>query len=188
MDDATVRQANVIPLEFWTDEDQLPDGTMVSVDWVKWTKVGNPNHGGSDKINRIMKHDVSVWSAIKPYYDAWKKQEGEPIDGTPITNWAGCTKKMAEVLRMNGFRSVEQFAQATDADLYRIGMGGLSLREKAKTFISIKGNESKASAEIVALRESNKILEERVNELLSAMKDFRAEPKKRGRPAKEVEE
>lgn len=185
IDDAAIREASVIPLEFWTDHEQLPNGDMVQVDFVTWQKIGNPNHCGQDKVTRIKRHQPEVWAALKRYYEHWKKNEEVEVDGTRIENWPAVTRKMAELLKNNGFLSVEEFSKASDSDLQRLGMGALALRDKAKAYVTIKGGDNKAAGLIASMQERLKLLEEQNAELIAAnQKEDGEQPKRRGRPPK----
>lgn len=185
--DAEKRVADVIPTEFWTDHEDK-DGENVLVDFVRWQKIGNPNHKGEERVSRVKRHQPDIWEALKPYYEAWKKNEEAPVNGTPIANWPPITKRLAEVMKTNGFRSVEDLAKATDSDLGRIGMGAMALRDKAREFVALKVDTKTAGTidslkktierlenEIVFLKEKNDALASReTNETKS--------PKRRGRP------
>lgn len=176
----TSRIASVFPLRFWTDTELDPKtGEMKNFDRVEWQKKGNPNHCGSAKISVLKKHDPEVYSALERSYEAWKKGEGEEIEGTPLNNWPPVSQKIAEHLKAQGYRSVEDLAKATDADLLRIGMGGRSLVEKAKAFIQLKSGDGKAAA-MIAERDSRiDNLEKQLKEAIDVINEMKP---KRGRP------
>lgn len=180
LEEETIRVAAVIPLNFWTDQEQVKDtGEFVTVDYVEWQKKGDPRHCGGGKIRVIQKHEPAVWEALKPAYEAWKKGEDAPVNGTPIDVWPPVTKRMAQHLKMQGLRTVEDIAGATDADLERMGMGGVSLREKARTYISLKGGAQSAS--MLADRDKRiEALETQLKEALEVIKDL---PKKKKKEA-----
>lgn len=105
--------------------------------------------------------------------------------GTPLSQWHKDTPEdinrdqIAE-LNILKFVTVEQLALASDAQLQRIGMGGVGLRERARQYLNRK-NRSEANAE---LDETKKQLAE----LQAQMASLLSEPKRRGRPPKEVAE
>lgn len=173
----------IVPTEFVQDQEQDSEGNFKIVEWVTWQKKGNPNSGGRDKVSRLQKHEPDLWNAIKPYYEAWKKNEEAPINGTPLDVWPAVTKQMAKSLKMNGFRSVEDFAQATDADLERIGMMAGALREKAKEYVANKRGKKDLEA---ALSDRDIVINELRNKIAELEKKFGGEVKKRGRKPKEV--
>lgn len=177
------RSIAIVPTEFTVDQEQDADGSFKLVEWVSWQKKGNPNSGGRDKVRRLQKHEPAIWEAIKPYYEAWKKNEEAPIDGTPLEVWPLVNKQMAKSLKMNGFRSVEDLAQATDADLERIGMMSGVLREKARQYVADKKDISALAKRDARIEELEKKLEELASKL-----DQPKEVKKRGRKPKGVKD
>lgn len=186
--EADKRIAAVIPIEFWTDHEDVA-GENVLVDWVRWQKIGNPNQQMEGKIKKVKKFYADVWTTLEPYYNAWKKNEQEPVNGTPINNWPPVTKRLSEVLKTNGFRSVEDLSKATDADLGRIGMGALALRDKAREFVLLK-TDTKNAGQIDDLKKTLELMKEKIaylEEQNEALKEQK-EAKRRGRPPKEVTE
>lgn len=183
-EDAAKRVASVIPLEFWTDHEDV-NGENVLVDWVRWQKIGNPNHKGEEKVKRVQKHQPDIWEAIKDHYEAWKKNEEAPVSGTPITNWPPITKRLAEVMKTNGYRSVEELSNATDADLGRIGMGAIGLRDKAREFVALKV-DTKTAGQVDSLKKHIEKLEEEIAFLKERGSVQAKEPKKRGRKPKQA--
>lgn len=193
MSEDTDRIPSVFPTEFTVDQEEIGDGEFKIVEWVSWQKKGNPNHGGREKVARLEKHFPDIWAAIKPYYEAWKKNEAEPVNGTPLFLWPAITKKQADDFKMKGIRSVEDVAETTDADLSRMGMGASALREKARQYIANKRGRGDLED---ALKEKDKQiteLSERLASLTKVVEDLAnkeedegdtAEPKKRGRKPK----
>lgn len=106
------------------------------------------------------------------------------LPGTPLESWDELKDKQDYILDLKSkrFFTVESVALASDAQVQGIGMGGLSLREKAKQFLKAQmGNEvkqelAKKDEEIAELRRMVESLAEKIGE-----------PEKRGpgRPRKE---
>ena len=69
-----------------------------------------------------------------------KNVDDDSIVGTPLKAWAMLTAAQAEELRGMKFYTVEQIANASDAQLLNLGMAAgmapLALRDKAKAFLS----------------------------------------------------
>lgn len=177
----------IIPMEFFKEVEQK-DGQFVEVEYVSWIKRGNPGHGLTEKIARIQKHDPAMWEVIGPAYDAWKKGESEPLNGTSLAAWPGVSKKMVAHLKMNGFRTVEDLANSTDGDMQRIGIGSMGLRDKARTFVSLKTGDAQGAEIIEAQNQRIKALEDQLAEALAVIKSPNITPKKRGRPKKEAKD
>ena len=74
--------------------------------------------------------------------------------------------------------TVEQLALASDAQLQRIGMGGVGLRERAKLYLNRK-NRAESSAE---LEDTKRQLAELQAQMAALMED----KPRRGRPPKEA--
>jgi hypothetical protein len=78
------------------------------------------------------------------------------------------------------FVTVEQLALASDAQLQRVGMGGIGLRDRARLYLNRK-NRNETNAE---LEDTKKQLAELQAQMASLLND---EPKRRGRPPKLAE-
>jgi hypothetical protein len=78
---------------------------------------------------------------------------------------------------------VEQLALASDAQLQRVGMGGIGLRDRARLYLNRK-NRTEASAELEDTKKQLAELQAQMAALLSRDE----EPKRRGRPPKELAE
>jgi hypothetical protein len=120
-----------------------------------------------------------LWAFIKPRYDAWKANQDLPETGTPLAAWNHLTSQQAEILRVNGIRSVEDVTQLTDAHFSRFPIPNLrSIVEAAKKFLDHKGI-NRFDAEMKSKDETIAALTARVDqmaEMLAAQND----PPKRG--------
>ena len=132
-----------------------------------------------------------------------KQGSDQMISGTPLIEWPLLTTAQAEELRGLKFYTVENIADASDAQLQRIGMlAGMSphsFRDKARLFLNkAKGlaEDSKREEELATLREENAKIKAETDAKLAAMQEQMAnilaavgEKKPRGRkPKVEVEE
>lgn len=132
------------------------------------------------------------------------RQEGEQmVSGTPLIEWPIISTAQAEELRGLKFYTVENVADASDAQLQRIGMlAGMSphsFRDKARLFLNkAKGlaEDSKREQEFANLLEENAKIKAETDAKLAQMQEQMAnilaavgEKKPRGRkPKVEVEE
>lgn len=131
-----------------------------------------------------------MWEFIKPRYDAWKANQDLPETGTPLAAWNHLTQAQAEILRVNGIRSVDDVALLTDAHFNRIPIPNLrSITEAAKKFMDNK-DVNKFTAEMQSKDEMIAALTARLDQLAQMVAD-QAEPavgseapKRRGRPPK----
>lgn len=119
--------------------------------------------------------------------------QNEKVDGMPLEEWPQMTRALVDELRYKGFRSVEQIANASDAQMQGVGMGGgLGLRDKAKAFLALAKDTAagqKFAAENEALKSQIADLQTQISQLnqqfLKSQKPVTAEaPKRRGRPPK----
>jgi hypothetical protein len=132
----------------------------------------------------------AMWEFIKPRYEAWKSNQELPETGTPLAAWNHLTPQQAEILRVNGVRSVEDCAQLTDTHINRIPIPNLrSIIEAAKKFLDHK-DVNRFDAEMKAkddqLAAANTRIDEMAGMLAKLMQD---QPAKRGpgRPPKTEE-
>lgn len=105
--------------------------------------------------------------------------------GTPLSAWhkdapEEITRDQIQELVILKFVTVEQLALASDAQLQRIGMGGVGLRERARMYLNRK-NRVEATAELEDTKRQLAELQAQMAQLLGS------EPaKRRGRPPKET--
>lgn len=178
--------AHIFPLKFWTDYEGTDGDELQSIEWVQWTKKGTTNSTiTEDKVRRVMK-DPAKWDVLKPFYDAWKRQEKAPVNGFPIDAWPGVTTEQARVLKDRHVLSVEDLAQSSQADLGKLGLPGiLQLQAKAKAFLEARQNTAPVAAEIAQLREDNRTLREELESAMALLKEAAEKQPRRGRAPKD---
>ncbi len=110
------------------------------------------------------------------------QQNDGPVIGTLLEQWnkdddeSFNAHQMAELYILK-FQTVEQVATASDSQLQRIGMGGVGLRERAKTYLTRK-NQSANTSELETTRREIYELKQQIEMLMKI--------KKPGRPRKEA--
>jgi hypothetical protein len=131
-----------------------------------------------------------MWDFIKPRYEAWKSNQDLPETGTPLAAWNHLTPQQAEILRVNGVRSVEDVSLLTDAHFNRIPIPNLrSIVEGAKKFLDSK-DVNKFTAEMRSKDEQLAAANVRIDEMAAMLAKLMEEaPAKRGpgRPPKSEE-
>lgn len=90
-------------------------------------------------------------------YKHWKEGLEEPLDGTPIKGWALLTPAEQENLIHMHIRTVEDLAMINDEGMKRIGMGGLDMKNKARSWLA-QADKGKASLEMARLTRENEQL------------------------------
>jgi hypothetical protein len=193
------RRLTVTALKFWTDYEKGPDEEMRAVDWVTWAHRGDlGNAANTDKVARIEKPLMSsddngqleenpVWTAIKGQYEAWKKGQDVPINGTPLAAWSALTPAQATVFRTAGFASVEDIGQMTDALLAKIRIpNARQIRDMARAYSEHRAGNAVNEAKFATMASEMEALKAQLAEATEALTRL-AEPEKRGpgRPRKE---
>ncbi len=129
-----------------------------------------------------------MWDFIRPRYEAWKTNQDLPETGTPLAAWNHLTQQQAEILRVNGVRSVEDCSQLTDTHINRIPIPNLrSIIEASKKFLESK-DVNKNAAELAAAQDTIAALTARVEQLAEMVANGQQpdpERRKPGRPPKE---
>lgn len=125
-----------------------------------------------------------MWDFIRPRYEAWKNNQVLPETGTPLAAWNHLTPEQAEILRVNGIRSVEDVSVLTDAHIQRIPIPNLrSIIEASKKFLD-SADVNKFAAEMKAKDETIAALTARVDQLAEMVANPKRGP---GRPPKTEE-
>lgn len=134
-------------------------------------------------IAAIQQH--ALWDLIRPAYEAWKKGQDLPDNGTPLAAWPGVTREQVDILKGNGYRTVEELAAVTDSALARIQLpGARNLVEQAKAFLQA-ADKSKVAAELAQKDEQIRALNADIEDLKNMVENLIAENKpRRGRPPK----
>lgn len=73
------------------------------------------------------------------HYEAFKKNEEVPIEGTPLTQWPAVTKAQVENLKYANIITVEQLAGAADVNLQGM-MGVQHLKGLAQAYMAKSGD------------------------------------------------
>lgn len=128
-----------------------------------------------------------MWDFIKPRYEAWKGNQDLPESGTPLAAWNHLTQSQAEILRVNGIRSVEDVSQLSDSHFHRIPIPNLrSIVEASKKFLDSQ-DVNKFTSEMKAKDEQLAAANTRIDEMAAMLAKLMEEaPAKRGpgRPPK----
>lgn len=193
-------KAAIFPEKFYVKyvpDDKDPTKTN-AVEMVLWAKKGQHIMTGQKTPMRVTqaKRDPMIWATLEPYYEAWKKGQETPVDGTPLAAWPGVTPEQVERLRTLQVRSVDDVAAMTDADVDRYGMGGLAMRQQARAFIDAKKDRSVIQSELVSRDKTIAAQGEQLAEMRVALEQQTAllqqlaasQPAKRGRPPKPADE
>lgn len=108
-------------------------------------------------------------------YDAWKKGEEIPLNGTPIKGWTVLSPSQQANVIGADIRTVEDLAQVSDEAMRRIGMGALELRDKAQAWLKAAAGPGIAAQEVSSLKAKNRQLEMQVKNLEETIQDLKNE-------------
>lgn len=174
----------VVAIKFWSDHEPVaPAGNFVEVDWVEYAKKGANGQTTVEKVIRVRKHNPAVWSVIERGYEAWKKGQEDPVDGTPLAAWPGVTRGQVDQLRLLNIRSVEDVAKMTDDDCGRFGMGARAVRDKARAFVKAKEGQSVIADAMAQKDEQIATLTASLAELTETVKGLTANMPKGSKPS-----
>jgi hypothetical protein len=104
-------------------------------------------------------------------YDAFKRKQAQPVTGTPLSIWPHVSVGMVAELAAAHVTTVEQLADLPD-NLAQRFMGINSLREKAKVFLKVAGDNAAASKLQLELEQRDneiEVLKRQMVEMQAAM-------------------
>lgn len=195
------RQIAMFPQSFERDHEPDPakPGELREVHWITFVKRGHNLTTTRHRADRLRKgalasakmppeqraqnEDALLWSVAEAHYNAWLAGQELPVDGTPLEAWPGVTKAQVDKFRAMRLRSVEEVAAMTDSDADHYGMGARKLRDMARAFVGAKGDAAKAG-EIADLREANKALADKVEDLENLIREHGIAKAKGAGPAR----
>tara|TARA_R110000868_G_scaffold52597_3_gene165947 strand:- start:114 stop:800 length:687 start_codon:yes stop_codon:yes gene_type:complete len=115
------------------------------------------------------------------------KASDQNIVGTIVSAWPFLTAAQAEEFKAMKFFTVEQLANASDAQLQKLGMVGgmnpMEIRNRAKLYLTAAAGTAVVQQEaalIEELRSANARMQEQINALMEKMQEPKVEAKKRG--------
>lgn len=112
--------------------------------------------GGKDVVKKRVFNNNGQFNPdlmmYEGHYEAWKKGEEPPVEGTDIRNFAILSPAQIENLRSFHIYTVEQLAEANEETLKNIGPGTRTLKKKAEDYLNFGKDGGKATEEINSLR------------------------------------
>lgn len=127
----------------------------------------------TDEDAEGMKHSFTKarWQQIEPAYKAWKAGHELPATGTPLAAWAGIAEEQAEILRMAGFRSVEEVAGMGEGVAGRVRIPDIrGIIKMAQMFVAA-ADQNKAAEIAAAADERVTRLEEQLAAALELLNE-----------------
>lgn len=129
---------------------------------------------------RIPREWADKWKAA---YEAWKKGQELPLDGTPIKGWGVLSPAQQSNLLAVGVKTVQDLAKLNAEGAARIGMGAIDLKNRAIAYLKAEQGPGKAAQQIAALEADNSRLEEQVKQLAATVDELKSMLPKREKMA-----
>lgn len=168
------------------EEETIKQGRPIFHDreFIKIIPVGDK----STVICRPVKHTFDANTPPDPQrwpkqYEAFKAQQEQPLDGTPLTEWPPLSKSQVATLRAVNVHTVEALSQVSDTNLNNLGMGARELRDKALAYLA----QAKDGAGFNQLQEENKNLKTQLEALQNQMAALSAQVEKKTNSKKSAE-
>lgn len=148
----------------------------------------------AERPNSENPHQVTAWKRaefIRPLYDAWRRGEELPDNGTPLAALNFLRPEEVEILKRSGVRTAEELAGLLDSNLDAIRLPAMrEKRVQAKRFLEAQ-DTNKSAAKMAALEEQVAVLMSKLNgksEVDEIDENGDRLPKRRGRPPKAATE
>lgn len=90
-------------------------------------------------------------------FDAWKKTQEQPANGTSLKNWPAITPAQLKSCLSIGLTSIEEVATANEQIISRLGMGAVALKAAAQAWIKEREKVGSLAIEVQTL--TNKLAE-----------------------------
>jgi hypothetical protein len=103
------------------------------------------------------------FEAYQRQYEAFKKGEELPLNGTPIRGWLVASPSQQRTLIDLHILTVEDMAGATAEAMQAIGMGSIALKQKAKAWLD-SAEQGKSSEALAGLKVENETLKAQITE------------------------
>lgn len=118
-------------------------------------------------------------------YDAWKKGQEEPDEGTSLREWPPISPAQIMTMKSLHIHTVEALAACSDGVMQRAGMGAMALREKARTYLKSAEDHGKVAEQMTAMRVEMEALRERTDQLEQENAKLKEGKRGPGRPRKD---
>lgn len=149
------------------------------VEYVEWHPIGAAGIVNADRVDRVRRTRPDLWlrAGLGRQYEAWRAGREEPEEGLPLKMWPPLADHpgLLRVMLESGVRTVEQLAVVPEADAARLGMGGRTMRDKARDWLVAANDMGRVTQELhdlrARLRERDMAVDElraHVQELLAA--------------------
>lgn len=132
-------------------------------------------------VNNIIERKATDADKEK-FPKAWARfqaQEADAQEGTPLEQWPQMSRSLVKECKYYEIHTVEQLANLSDANVTKMGMGYVELRNKAKAYLVAAAGTAGETAQAA----ENQRLKDMIADLQKQMAELKP---KVGRPAKEM--
>ena len=143
--------------------------------------------GTRNIVNRPVRPNDKV--RFPRHYQAFQARQDQPqLEGTPLSEWPGVTRSMAEELAFFKIHTVEQLAGMADVNTSNV-KGAMFMKQKAQAYL----DASKENSAAMALAEQKKINEQlmakiaELSEKIDAQDEDQPKPRRKRRTKAEME-
>jgi hypothetical protein len=123
--------------------------------------------GGNLMVEREVDEEVKQRFGVE--YEAWKKGQEMPVDGTPLKLWPPASPAQIETCLRVNVRTVEELARLSETGIQKIGIGGQELRRKAQAWLEAANGTGKLAGELEKLTVIVEQLQKERDELRSLL-------------------
>lgn len=114
-----------------------------------------------------------IWvDRYREEYQAWKRGQQLPLRGTPIKGWGVISPAQQATLISMSVLTVEDLAAMNAEGIGRIGMGGVTIKDKAVAWLAQLQDKGPLTQEIASVKARNRELESSVETLQRQVKSL----------------
>lgn len=104
-------------------------------------------------------------------YKNWKEGLDEPVNGIPLEQWPNINMAQIEQAKALNIRTVEDFAELSEAGCNAYGMGAQMLKNKAKSYLEAASGAGKITEQMTAMQAQMQLMQDQLNMQNKALMD-----------------
>lgn len=114
-----------------------------------------------DEIKRWRSQDFPHLNHLPAAYDAWKDGQEAPTNGIPLEQWPNISPSQIQQAKALNIRTVEDFANLSEQGLQEYGIGGQTLKNKARAYLDAASGSGKIAEQMHAMQAQIAALQDR---------------------------
>jgi hypothetical protein len=136
---------------------------------VEYARLTPP--GGNLIINKVVSEQVI--DRFRPQYEAWKRNEEMPENGTHVRLWPVATPAEVKMFLEAGVRTIEAVSEMNENCIQKVGMGARALKEKAQAWLKSADEKGTFSEKINTMKVENDDLRLQNEQLISRNEELK---------------